>query len=54
MAFKEFTQEEYDKINKQLNEAKMALQDREEKLARVFDDIEDGMRLLGATAVEDR
>ncbi|XP_040179722.1 phospholipid-transporting ATPase IG isoform X5 [Rana temporaria] len=54
VAFKEFSQEEYDKINKQLNEAKMALQDREEKLARVFDVIEDGMRLLGATAVEDR
>nr|DBA20936.1 TPA: hypothetical protein GDO54_017666 [Pyxicephalus adspersus] len=54
VAFKELTQEEYDKINKQLNEAKIALQDREEKLARVFDDIEDDMHLLGATAVEDR
>ncbi|XP_077345742.1 phospholipid-transporting ATPase IG isoform X1 [Lithobates pipiens] len=54
VAFKEFTQEEYDKMNKQLNDAKMALQDREEKLARVFDDIEDDMHLLGATAVEDR
>ncbi|KAM5145743.1 phospholipid-transporting ATPase IG isoform 2-T2 [Mantella aurantiaca] len=54
VAFKELTQEEYDKINKQLNEAKMALQDREEKLARVFDDIENNMHLLGSTAVEDR
>ncbi|XP_073399678.1 phospholipid-transporting ATPase IG isoform X2 [Dendrobates tinctorius] len=54
VAYKELSQEEYDKMNKQLDEAKMALQEREEKLARVFDDIEDGMHLLGATAVEDR
>ncbi|XP_069603131.1 phospholipid-transporting ATPase IG isoform X2 [Ranitomeya imitator] len=54
VAYKELSQEEYNKMNKQLDEAKMALQEREEKLARVFDDIEDGMHLLGATAVEDR
>ncbi|XP_066437894.1 phospholipid-transporting ATPase IG isoform X2 [Eleutherodactylus coqui] len=54
VAYKELSPEEYDKTNKQLEEAKIALQDREEKLARVFDDIEDGMHLLGATAVEDR
>lgn len=54
MAYKELTQEEYDQINKKLDEAKMALNNREEKLAKVFDDIEDGMHLLGATAVEDR
>ncbi|XP_073497343.1 phospholipid-transporting ATPase IG isoform X2 [Phyllobates terribilis] len=54
VAYKELSQEEYDKMNKQLDEAKIALQEREEKLARVFDDIEDGMHLLGATAVEDR
>ncbi|XP_018419656.1 PREDICTED: phospholipid-transporting ATPase IG isoform X2 [Nanorana parkeri] len=54
VAFKEFTEEEYDKINKQLTAAKMALYNREDEQARVFDDIEDGMHLLGATAVEDR
>ncbi|KAG8553472.1 hypothetical protein GDO81_003425 [Engystomops pustulosus] len=54
VAYKELSQEEYEKMNRQLEEAKIALQDREEKLARVFDDIEDGMHLLGATAVEDR
>ncbi|KAM4051287.1 phospholipid-transporting ATPase 11C-like isoform 3-T3 [Anomaloglossus baeobatrachus] len=54
VAYKELSQEEYDKMNKELDEAKMALHEREEKLARVFDDIEDGMHLLGATAVEDR
>ncbi|XP_068107103.1 phospholipid-transporting ATPase IG isoform X2 [Hyperolius riggenbachi] len=54
VAFKELSQEEYDRISKQLTDAKMALQDREEKLAKVFDDIEVNMHLLGATAVEDR
>ncbi|KAM8953601.1 phospholipid-transporting ATPase IG [Pelodytes ibericus] len=54
VAFKELSQEEFVKINKQLEEAKMALQEREEKLSRVFDDIEADMHLLGATAVEDR
>uniref|UniRef100_A0A452I7P9 Phospholipid-transporting ATPase n=1 Tax=Gopherus agassizii TaxID=38772 RepID=A0A452I7P9_9SAUR len=54
VAFKELTQEDYKKINDQLSEAKMALQDREEKMARIFDDIEADMHLIGATAVEDR
>ncbi|XP_040261801.1 phospholipid-transporting ATPase IG isoform X4 [Bufo bufo] len=54
VAYKELGMEEYEKVHKQLDEANMALQDREEKLARVFDDIEDSMHLLGATAVEDR
>ncbi|XP_063288057.1 phospholipid-transporting ATPase IG isoform X2 [Pelobates fuscus] len=54
VAFKKLNQEEFDKIDKQLNEAKLALTDRETKLAKAFDDIETDMRLLGATAVEDR
>uniref|UniRef100_A0A8C8AB40 Phospholipid-transporting ATPase n=1 Tax=Otus sunia TaxID=257818 RepID=A0A8C8AB40_9STRI len=54
VAFKELTQKEYDKIDRQLNEAKMALQDREEKMAKVFEDAEADMHLIGATAVEDR
>ncbi|KAM6125106.1 phospholipid-transporting ATPase IG [Phoenicopterus ruber ruber] len=54
VAFKELTQKEYDKIDRQLNEAKMALQDREEKMAKVFEDTEADMHLIGATAVEDR
>ncbi|NWI62832.1 AT11A ATPase, partial [Todus mexicanus] len=53
VAFKELTQKEYDKIDRQLNEAKMALQDREEKMAKVFEDTEADMHLIGATAVED-
>ncbi|NXU48658.1 AT11C ATPase, partial [Turnix velox] len=54
VAFKELTQKEFDRIDRQLNEAKMALQDREEKMAKVFEDTETDMHLIGATAVEDR
>uniref|UniRef100_K7G159 Phospholipid-transporting ATPase n=2 Tax=Pelodiscus sinensis TaxID=13735 RepID=K7G159_PELSI len=54
VAFKELTPEDYNKIDNQLSEARMALQDREEKMARIFDDIEKDMHLIGATAVEDR
>ncbi|XP_059588859.1 phospholipid-transporting ATPase IG isoform X2 [Alligator mississippiensis] len=54
VAFKELSQAEYDQIDKQICEAKMALQDREEKMAKVFEDIEANMHLIGATAVEDK
>lgn len=36
------------------NEAIIALEDREEKIAAVSDEIEHELRLLGATAIEDR
>ena len=32
----------------------MALQDREEKMEKVFDEIETDMHLIGATAVKDK
>lgn len=32
----------------------MSLQDREEKMEKIFDDIETNMNLIGATAVEDK
>ncbi|NWR54676.1 AT11C ATPase, partial [Bucorvus abyssinicus] len=54
VAFRELTQKEYDKIDRQISEAKMALQDREEKMAKVFEETEADMHLIGATAVEDR
>jgi len=37
-----------------LQNAKLALQDREKKLAEVYEKIERDFILLGATAVEDR
>ncbi|KAF3812689.1 hypothetical protein GH733_019491, partial [Mirounga leonina] len=54
VAFKEIAPDDYERINRQLIEAKMALQDREEKMEKVFDDIETNMNLIGATAVEDK
>lgn len=37
-----------------LREARLALQDREERLMAVYNQVETGMSLIGATAVEDR
>eukprot|EP00069_Balaena_mysticetus_P013236 bmy_07997T0 len=54
VAFKEIAPDDYERINRQLIEAKMALQDREEKMEKVFDEIETNMNLIGATAVEDK
>ncbi|EDL42188.1 Atpase, class VI, type 11C, isoform CRA_b [Mus musculus] len=54
VAFKEIPPDDFERINAQLVEAKMALQDREEKLEKVFDEIETNMNLIGATAVEDK
>ena len=54
VAFKEIAPDDFERINTQLIEAKMALQDREEKLEKIFDEIETNMNLIGATAVEDK
>uniref|UniRef100_A0A8C4SP12 Phospholipid-transporting ATPase n=1 Tax=Erpetoichthys calabaricus TaxID=27687 RepID=A0A8C4SP12_ERPCA len=53
VAYKSLTPEEFEVVNGFLQEAKLALQDREEKLAKVYNDVETGMHLIGATAVED-
>ncbi|KAG8516028.1 putative phospholipid-transporting ATPase IF, partial [Galemys pyrenaicus] len=54
MAYRQFTSKEYEEIDRRLFEARTALQQREEKLATVFQFIEKDLILLGATAVEDR
>uniref|UniRef100_A0A8C0JI47 Phospholipid-transporting ATPase n=1 Tax=Canis lupus dingo TaxID=286419 RepID=A0A8C0JI47_CANLU len=54
MAYKQLTSKEYEEIDRRLFEARTALQQREEKLADVFQFIEKDLILLGATAVEDR
>ncbi|KAF3827346.1 hypothetical protein GH733_002832 [Mirounga leonina] len=54
MAYKQLTSKEYEEIDRRLFEARTALQQREEKLAAVFQFIEKDLILLGATAVEDR
>uniref|UniRef100_A0A2K6Q3T2 Phospholipid-transporting ATPase n=1 Tax=Rhinopithecus roxellana TaxID=61622 RepID=A0A2K6Q3T2_RHIRO len=54
VAYKRLIQEEYEGICKLLQAAKVALQDREKKLAEAYEQIEKDLILLGATAVEDR
>lgn len=54
VAYKRLAPEEYDGICTLLQAAKVALQDREKKLAEAYEQIEKDLILLGATAVEDR
>ncbi|KAL4656941.1 putative phospholipid-transporting ATPase IH isoform X2 [Arapaima gigas] len=54
VAYKLLTSEEYQDICQLLESAKLALQDRDKKLAEAYDAIERDLILLGATAVEDR
>ncbi|KAK1163093.1 phospholipid-transporting ATPase 11C-like isoform X2 [Acipenser oxyrinchus oxyrinchus] len=54
MAYKSLSSEEYEQTDAALQDARLALQDREERLAQVYDQVEAGMHLIGATAVEDR
>ncbi|KAJ8390575.1 hypothetical protein AAFF_G00101810 [Aldrovandia affinis] len=54
VAYKQLSVKEYERADAGLREARLALQDREEKLMAVYNQVETGMNLVGATAVEDR
>lgn len=54
VAYKKLSEEEYMQAETGLREARLALQDREEQLMAVYNQVETGMSLIGATAVEDR
>lgn len=54
VAYRRFTAEEYQEIDRRLHEARTALHQREERLADVFNFIEKDLDLLGATGVEDK
>lgn len=54
VAYKQLSEEEYAQADAGLREARLALQDREERLMAVYNQVETGMSLIGATAVEDR
>ncbi|RVE67454.1 hypothetical protein OJAV_G00102970 [Oryzias javanicus] len=54
VAYKRLSPEEYAQVDEDLKEARLALQDREEKLMAVYNQVETEMDLIGATAVEDR
>ncbi|XP_062987976.1 phospholipid-transporting ATPase IF isoform X2 [Elgaria multicarinata webbii] len=54
VAYRRFTAEEYQEVEKRLHKAKTALQQREERVAEVYNFIEKDLELLGATGVEDK
>ncbi|XP_067890257.1 phospholipid-transporting ATPase IH isoform X2 [Heterodontus francisci] len=54
VAYKVLTCEEYGDVHTLLQNAKLALQERDRKLAEAYDVVERDLDLLGATAVEDR
>uniref|UniRef100_A0A8D2MQX3 Phospholipid-transporting ATPase n=1 Tax=Zonotrichia albicollis TaxID=44394 RepID=A0A8D2MQX3_ZONAL len=54
VAYKKLSAEEYSDVQELLQGAKLALQERDKKLAEVYEQIETDFILLGATAVEDR
>lgn len=54
VAYRRLSESEYQEARRHLNEAQLALQDREQRLAQAYDTIEKDFVLLGATAVEDR
>ncbi|XP_007555549.1 probable phospholipid-transporting ATPase IH isoform X1 [Poecilia formosa] len=54
VAYRRLSESEYQEACHYLTEAKLALQDREQRLAQAYDVIERDFVLLGATAVEDR
>uniref|UniRef100_A0AAR2JK01 Phospholipid-transporting ATPase n=1 Tax=Pygocentrus nattereri TaxID=42514 RepID=A0AAR2JK01_PYGNA len=54
VAYKQLSPEEYAVADAGLRDARLALQDREEKLMVVYNQVETEMSLIGATAVEDR
>lgn len=54
VAYRPLSPPQYREVCNLLNEAKLALQDRDKRLAEAYDLIEKDLILLGATAVEDR
>lgn len=54
VAYRRLAPEECERARALLRAAKVALRDREKQLAEAYEQVEDGLTLLGATAVEDR
>lgn len=54
VAYKILSADEYAQADAQISDARLALHDREERLTAVYNQVENGMSLIGATAVEDR
>ena len=54
IAMKVLSQEEYDTFASALKEAQMAMEDKDKKVAEVYETVENNLYLLGTTIVEDK
>jgi phospholipid-translocating ATPase len=54
LAYKVIPEAEYDEWSHRYHEATVTLEDREDAIEKVSDEMEQGLRLLGATAIEDK
>ena len=54
LAQKQIDDDTYQKWSEESKQAKLALVNREEKVAMVDEKIEDGLELIGSTAIDDR
>jgi phospholipid-translocating ATPase len=54
LAYKVVEPDHYDAWNSKYQEASVALKDRDKQMEELMNDIEGDLRLLGATAIEDR
>ncbi|XP_040276086.1 phospholipid-transporting ATPase IC [Bufo bufo] len=54
LCYKDISQEDFEKWNKKYHEASVAINNRDEALDKVYEEIEDNLVLLGATAIEDK
>lgn len=54
LAYKQLSQQEYEECEKKIFEAYNDLENRNEKIALVYDEIESNLILVGATAIEDK
>lgn len=54
LAQRKLSEKDISLFNAKLQEARTSLQNREEKLANVFDFIERDLHVIGSTAVEDK
>lgn len=54
LSMKELKLDEYNKIKLKLNEAYNDILDRKSKIAKIFDEIESNLILVGSTAIEDK
>ncbi|KRY36068.1 putative phospholipid-transporting ATPase ID [Trichinella spiralis] len=54
LAYKEISVDYYEQWQKRCHEASLSLENRQDKMDAIYDEIETGMTLLGATAIEDK